>query len=48
MSLDEAKDLIERLNLKTETAGSGSTVRAQKPIAGTYVKTREIIFLQLE
>ena len=48
MSLDEAKDLIERLNLKVETAGSGIIVRAQKPIPGTYVKTGEMIFLQLE
>jgi beta-lactam-binding protein with PASTA domain len=47
MPVDGAKELIERLNLKVETGGSGNNVRAQKPKPGTYVKTGEIIYLQL-
>lgn len=47
MPVEGAKELIERLNLKVETGGSGNNVRAQKPKAGTYVKTGEMIYLQL-
>lgn len=47
MSVEGAKELIERLNLKVETGGSGNNVRAQKPKPGTYVKTGEMIYLQL-
>ncbi len=47
MPVEGAKELIERLNLKVETGGSGNNVRAQKPKPGTYVKTGEIIYLQL-
>jgi len=47
MPFEGAKELIERLNLKVETGGSGNNVRAQKPKAGTYVKTGEMIYLQL-
>ena len=47
MPADEAKELIERLNLKMETSGSGDLVRAQKPKPKTYVKTGDTIYLQL-
>jgi serine/threonine-protein kinase len=47
MPVEGAKELIERLNLKVETGGSGNNVRAQKPKPGTYVKTGEMIYLQL-
>ena len=47
MSVDDAKELIERLNLKMETSGSGDRVRAQKPKPKTYVKTGDTIYLQL-
>lgn len=47
MPVEGAKELIERLNLKVETGGSGNYVRAQKPKPGTYVKTGETIYLQL-
>ncbi|MDI6890996.1 MAG: PASTA domain-containing protein [Thermodesulfovibrionales bacterium] len=48
ITIDEAKELIERLNLKIETGGHGNNVRAQKPKSGTYVKTGDTIYLQLE
>lgn len=47
MPADEAKELIERLNLKMVTSGSGDLVRAQKPKPKTYVKTGDTIYLQL-
>jgi serine/threonine-protein kinase len=47
MSVDEAKELIEKLNLKVETTGSGDRIRAQKPKAKTYIKTGDTIYLQL-
>jgi beta-lactam-binding protein with PASTA domain len=47
MSVDDAKELTERLNLKMETSGSGDRVRAQKPPPKTYVKTGDTIYLQL-
>jgi len=47
MPADEAKELIERLNLKMVTSGSGNLVRAQKPNPKTYVKTGDTIYLQL-
>jgi len=47
MPADEAKELIERLNLKMVTSGSGDRVRAQKPNPKTYVKTGDTIYLQL-
>ena len=47
MPADEAKELIERLNLKMVTSGSGDLVRAQKPNPKTYVKTGDAIYLQL-
>jgi len=47
MPADEAKELIERLNLKMVTSGSGDLVRAQKPNPKTYVKTGDTIYLQL-
>lgn len=47
MLADEAKELIERLNLKMVTSGSGDRVRAQKPNPKTYVKTGDAIYLQL-
>lgn len=47
MPVEEAKELIERLNLKVETGGSGNNVRTQKPKPGTYVKTGDTIYLQL-
>jgi serine/threonine-protein kinase len=47
MPVEGAKELIERLNLKVETGGSGNNVRAQKPKPGAYVKTGEMIYLQL-
>lgn len=48
MPVEKAKELIERLNLKIETGGYGNNVRAQKPKPGTYVKTGDTIYLQLE
>lgn len=48
MSVEKAKELIESLNLKIETAGYGDNVRAQKPKPGTYLKTGDTIYLQLE
>jgi serine/threonine-protein kinase len=47
MTVEEAKELIEVLSLKTETGGSGNYVRAQKPKSGTYVKAGDTIYLQL-
>jgi beta-lactam-binding protein with PASTA domain len=47
MPVEEAKELIERLNLKVETGGPGNSVRAQKPKPGTYMKTGDTIYLQL-
>ncbi|MGB9716306.1 MAG: PASTA domain-containing protein [Thermodesulfovibrionales bacterium] len=47
MSVDEAKDLIERLNLKIETTGSGDRIRSQKPKPRTYIKTGDTVYLQL-
>jgi len=48
MLFEEAKELIEMLNLRMETKGYGTMVRAQKPKRGTYVKTGDTIHLQLE
>lgn len=48
MSIDKAKQLIEKLNLKIETSGQGSIVKAQKPQSGTFVQTGDTIFLHIE
>jgi beta-lactam-binding protein with PASTA domain len=47
MPVEKAKELIEKLNLKIETEGSGNSVKTQKPNAGSYVKTGDTIYLQL-
>ena len=47
MAVEGAKELLDKLNLKAETGGSGNYVRAQKPKPGTYVKTGDTIYLQL-
>ncbi len=47
MTVEEAKELIDRLNLRVETGASGNYVRAQKPKPGTYVKAGDTIYLQL-
>jgi beta-lactam-binding protein with PASTA domain len=47
MTVEKAKELIDALNLKAETGGSGNYVRSQKPKPGTYVKTGDTIYLQL-
>ena len=47
MSIEKAKELIEKMNLKLETSGEGSNVRSQKPTPGTYVKTGDTVYLQL-
>jgi beta-lactam-binding protein with PASTA domain len=48
MHAEEAKDLIETLNLKIETEGDGNRVKAQKPKPDTYIKTGDTIHLHLE
>ena len=47
MTVENAKELIDGLNLRAETGGSGNYVRSQKPKPGTYVKTGDTIYLQL-
>jgi beta-lactam-binding protein with PASTA domain len=48
MTVEDAKELLDRLNLKAETGGSaGNYVRTQKPKPGTYVKAGDTIYLQL-
>jgi len=47
MPVEKAKELIEKLNLKIETGGSGNSVKTQKPNPGSYVKTGDTIYLQL-
>ena len=48
MQVEEAKDLIETLNLRIETEGDGNRVKVQKPKPGTYIKTGDTIHLHLE
>ena len=47
MTVEKAKELIEKMNLKMEMSGNGSNVRLQKPTPGAYVKTGDTIYLQL-
>lgn len=47
MSFEQAKELIEKLNLKIETGGEGSNIKAQKPGPGTRVKAGDTIHLKL-
>jgi beta-lactam-binding protein with PASTA domain len=47
MTVEDAKELLDRLNLKVETGGSGNYVRTQKPKPGTYVKAGDAIYLQI-
>lgn len=47
MPVDDAKDIIERLDLKVEIGGFGERVKAQKPSPRSYVRTGDTIYLQL-
>ncbi|MBM4137316.1 MAG: PASTA domain-containing protein [Nitrospira sp.] len=48
MSLEQAREIAERLNVKVEIGGYGNHVKAQKPWPGTHIKKGEIIYLQTE
>ncbi|MEW6213860.1 MAG: PASTA domain-containing protein [Nitrospirota bacterium] len=48
MSIEQAKELAEKLNLKIETGGYDSNVKAQKPVPGTHIKKGDTIYLQFE
>lgn len=48
MSIEEAKGLTEKLNLKTEIEGSGENVKIQRPPPGRRIKTGDTIYLQTE
>ena len=47
MSAEEARRLIEKLNLSGETEGSGEKVEWQKPDPGIQIKTGDTIHLKL-
>lgn len=47
MSLEQAKEVIERLKLKIETGGSGEKIERQKPEPGKLIKTGDTIYLKL-
>jgi beta-lactam-binding protein with PASTA domain len=47
MSFEQAKELINKLNLKIETEGSGEKIEKQKPEPGKQVKTGDTIYLKL-
>ncbi len=48
MSIEEAKELTEKLNLKTEIEGSGENVEIQRPPPGRQIKAGDTIYLQTE
>lgn len=48
MSLEQAKELIKKLNLKLDTEGSGEKIETQKPEHGRQVKTGDTIYLRLK
>jgi beta-lactam-binding protein with PASTA domain len=47
MSLEQAKELTAKLNLKIETEGSGEKIEKQKPEPGKQIKARDTIHLKL-
>lgn len=47
MSIEKAKELVDRLKLKIETEGSGEKVETQKPEPARRVKAGDTIYLKL-
>ena len=47
MSFEQAKELINKLNLKIETEGSGEKIEKQKPEPGKQIKAGDTIHLKL-
>jgi len=47
MSLEQSKELAQKLNLKIETEGSGDKIETQKPEPGKQVKARDTVHLRL-
>ena len=47
MSVDEAQQLIRKLNLAVDTEGSGEEVEEQRPEPGKQIKTGDTIHLKL-
>ncbi|MFZ6017220.1 MAG: PASTA domain-containing protein [Nitrospirota bacterium] len=47
-SIEEAKELADRLKLKIETKGLGKKIKIQKPKPGAQVKAGDTIYLQTE
>jgi beta-lactam-binding protein with PASTA domain len=45
-NLEEAKETAEKIGLLIETRGSGSVIRAQRPKAGTPVKSGDKIYFE--
>lgn len=48
MSLEQAREITERLNVKIEIGGYGNHVKAQKPWPSTHMKKGDTIYLQTE
>ena len=47
MPLDQANDLIKKLNLNMSSEGAGATVEAQRPEPGSQIKAGDTIYLKL-
>lgn len=47
MSLEQSKELTQKLNLKMETEGSGEKIETQKPEPGKQIKARDTVHLRL-
>ncbi len=47
MSLADARERAQQMNMNITTGGSGETVASQKPEPGKQIKTGDTIFLQL-
>jgi hypothetical protein len=47
MSLEQSRELTQKLNLKMETEGSGEKIETQKPEPGKQIKARDTVHLRL-
>jgi beta-lactam-binding protein with PASTA domain len=47
MSLEQANEIIKKLNLQIQTSGAGEIIESQKPAPGKQIKASDKIFLKL-
>ena len=47
LSVQQAQELIKKLNMKVNTEGDGEHVESQRPEPGKQIKTGDTIYLKL-